>query len=521
MDQAFRAFHLVPDDRAQDDVEDAAPAPAAMENGFDALPLRCTRKRSQQQLPSGVAHRSAGHMELIRKERKLMSKDRQHETDMKGAEALGEAWDREVGLRAGDRAAIGQQEPAAQQPNQWTPLGMMQAGFREVANKHSHGAGAAGVGETRNGLKALISLASIARRACVNKFHEWLHRLPGKVMHVERHHDPTQLKLNFGPLQQELQASGRYAIPDDSQPGRYKIVGWKEYHARFPKAQPARGYVEFFAQTLECTTVYPKTGIEDARAPLLPPSILLHADASTTYAAVEIETLELTLAKLNQVASQLRLVTVSEIPDNNSVNRRKKAFTARQLGPNILYAPGGCAAHLLHRCICVAIAEKNIIGHVHAVHVISRSTRHKERLIAAMNTIIEESWFYHAGPPPQENAMHMKQIMDHTILRRLDHVTGVVSSEPLPADPSEIDDGPRLELKEGELPFSSRRQGASLIYKFLNADPRMPRVGHYCQGCCRSEAEAMANVKAAALQWGPSRRLLFHHTLHRPTRLID
>ena len=82
----------------------------------------------------------------------------------------------------------------------------------------------------------------------------------------------------------------------------------------------------------------------------------------------------------------------------------------------------------------------------------------------------------------QNEHMHMKQIMGHTILKRLDHVTGVVSSEPLPADPSEIDDGPRLELKEGELPFSSRRQGASLIYKFLNADPRMPRVGHYCQG---------------------------------------
>ena len=89
MDQAFRAFHLVPDDRAQDDVEDAAPAPAAMENGFGALPLRGTRKRSQQQLPSGVAHRSAGHMELIRKERKLMSKDRQHETDVKGRGGFG------------------------------------------------------------------------------------------------------------------------------------------------------------------------------------------------------------------------------------------------------------------------------------------------------------------------------------------------------------------------------------------------------------------------------------------------
>ena len=96
----------------------------------------------------------------------------------------------------------------------------------------------------------------------------------------------------------------------------------------------------------------------------------------------------------------------------------------------------------------------------------------------------------------------MKQILDHTILRRLDHVAGCVSSDPLPDDPSEMDDAPAQPLADGDLPFSTRRSGARLVYKYMNFDPRGNIIGHYCMGCCRNEAEALANVKAAAVQGG-------------------
>ena len=118
-----------------------------------------------------------------------------------------------------------------------------------------------------------------------------------RVLHVERHHDSTQVVVRFGARQEQLQPIARYIVPveplEAGRPPRFKNVSWKEYNKRFPKAAPTKGYVEFFAQTLECSTDY-KTEIssapfyEDTRAPLLPPSILTKANASTIYEAVDV-----------------------------------------------------------------------------------------------------------------------------------------------------------------------------------------------------------------------------------------
>ena len=223
------------------------------------------RKLGHSWLPNGVVHKSPGHMALIRKERRVAKAEQGKADSIEGGAALGEAWSRAVGLRAGDEVPIGEDDDSAVYPNAWRPRRMMKVGWKEVANKHSHGRGVRGVGETRRGIDAVTSLATIARKASIAAFHGWLDAFPGKVMHVERHHDPTQLRLTFGSLEAVLHPGAKYTVPDESTPGRYKMVGWTEFHQRYPKAKPSRGYVEFFAQTLECHTVYPITKIEDSR----------------------------------------------------------------------------------------------------------------------------------------------------------------------------------------------------------------------------------------------------------------
>ena len=184
----------------------------------------------------------------MRKDRAALKKQKNHDAQRQPAIALGEAWNREVGLRAGDEAAIDPEAPlTAVNPNTWTPGGLMKVAWKEVANKHSHAAGPGGIGEARRGLDALTGLGAIARKASLKAFHAWLGAHPGNVMHVERHDDPTQLRLTFGSLlEATLQPSARYAILDDANPGRYKMVDWNAYHGKYPKAHPHCGTVELF-----------------------------------------------------------------------------------------------------------------------------------------------------------------------------------------------------------------------------------------------------------------------------------
>ena len=83
----------------------------------------------------------------MRKERRVAKAEQGKVDSIEGGAALGEDWNRAVGLRAGDGVLSGEDNDSAVHPNAWRPHGMMKVGWKEVANKHSHGSGARGVGK--------------------------------------------------------------------------------------------------------------------------------------------------------------------------------------------------------------------------------------------------------------------------------------------------------------------------------------------------------------------------------------
>ena len=82
----------------------------------------------------------------MRKEPRVAKAEQGKVDSIEGGAALGEAWNRAVGLRAGDGVLSGEDNDSAVHPNAWRPHGMMKVGWKEAANKHSHGSGVRGGG---------------------------------------------------------------------------------------------------------------------------------------------------------------------------------------------------------------------------------------------------------------------------------------------------------------------------------------------------------------------------------------
>ena len=52
----------------------------------------------------------------------------------------------------------------------------------------------------------------------------------------------------------------------------------------------------------------------------------------------------------------------------------------------------GCSAHLLRRVITNSIKEDDIVGHCHAVYIVTRQPHHREKLIQAACEIVDEDF---------------------------------------------------------------------------------------------------------------------------------
>ena len=489
-------FDIIPDGaELEAEAEEVQEDPG---HGFDMLHEQGAPEWGK--LPRGVAWRSPGHTLIMRMSKQIRVKEKAASEVASGIEALQGAWNAKVGLRLGDQVAVG---PSGKwvHGNTWSHTGLLRVAWAQVG-QHPPPAprGKGGVGETRRSADSLLSLAGALQLAVRGKLESWLSSLAGEGLHIERHHDATQLRLRFGGLQERLCPQARYTVPDLERPGRYKLVPWSEFRRRFPKAQPVLGHLEFFADQLSMHAVFP-TGIEDSRHVFLAPKILTHATASAVYSAVEELTPELTLNRVKALCHTHRIVTISEVPDSSSVNIRKKAFSATQLPATVLYTPLTCSAHLLHRVIVVASREAKLVGHCHAVHLVTRSPRHAEVIAGALRQTVDEDFEWLPGPGPADYRPHLKSILEHGILRRLDHTTGSLAKEAI-FDPDGRDDALREPISAGDRMWNRRRHGAALLLKFCQSDPRGQRIIHYCSGCCTSRGEALDHVTAAIAQAG-------------------
>lgn len=105
-------------------VEDVAGA-------FASLPTR-SGNRSDHALPSGVDRRSGGHALLMRAAKRLKAEEDHRIADRIGLDALGHAWNSELGLRFGDRVAVLDSGPVlGMQPTTWTHEGLVYAGWKD------------------------------------------------------------------------------------------------------------------------------------------------------------------------------------------------------------------------------------------------------------------------------------------------------------------------------------------------------------------------------------------------------
>jgi hypothetical protein len=137
-----------------------------------------------------------------------------HEEERSGLVALSGAWNREFGLRYGDRVDC--DTSLATQSSQWQFGSILRLAWKQVGKHHvALGRGELGIGETRRPLDALISTArclQIKSQECLASFLGGLREKSFLVVH--RFYDATPLFLTFGSLQSDLQATARYLIPD-------------------------------------------------------------------------------------------------------------------------------------------------------------------------------------------------------------------------------------------------------------------------------------------------------------------
>ena len=369
-------FDTLPILEGEDPAEEIGDGPDAkeIEAGFAVLPQESGKRDKVARLPPGLGYRSHGHTALMRQQRKVLQAQRQTEQAQASHAALAHHWNAQHGLRRGEVVLHGS---SGTQPNTWQPAGVLLQAWRQVGKRSRQARGPQGVGETRRPLDCLALVAAAALHAAQSSFHEWLSALsPQAPLHVERHYDPTGLLFSFGAFTRHVHKKALYLVSDGA--GGYSKVTADDPLFTRKHRQPQQGCLEFFAQTLSVHTKDLDTGADITRDVLILPSVLSKASASATFSALEFKTPEFTRDMLLSLAAKHSVLTISEIADNNGVNKRKKLFSCRGSPKNLLHTPGGCVTHLLQRTITTGWQEKDFAGTCYSVWLVTRQPRYKE-----------------------------------------------------------------------------------------------------------------------------------------------
>ena len=370
MAAAFAALPILEGEDPADECSEALEATAIAE-GFALLPQD---SRKERRLPQGVAHKSAGHTALMRAQKQNWQEKRRREADQHAHSALVENWNAEHALRQGD---VILQEPGGTHLRTWQPSGVLRVAWRQLGKHTRLSRGCQGVGETRRPLDCLALTAAAGILSTEQALKEWLSSLqPQCPLHVERHYDPTKLRFKFGRFTGKIHKHASYLVSDGH--GGFKKVTAQDAGFDQRRRPPQQGRLEFFVQSLSLHTT--SDGGPESRDVMILPCILSKATASATFTAIERSTPEFTAESLNDIAAKHTVVTVSEIADNNGVNRRKKLFTARNSPGNVFYTPGGCITHLLQRAISSSIQEGGFVGVCYSIWLTTRHPRYKDQM---------------------------------------------------------------------------------------------------------------------------------------------
>jgi len=368
-------------------------------------------------------------------------------------------------------------------------------------------AGAVGFDSTRRSLETLVNVAAVicllVGKGMLKVFHGLTEndRRDIHAVCIGRHFDSTPMLLRYGSYQNDLFKVARYlrrVDPPENEPfrpPRWLLIQYDEWKKDHPHARrPESGVLEVLAQ--QCYLSWGGFRGSDADPDLLwrcsqecvaPPMLIDHSNASTTFSAVERAWSPFDLAGIHTLAASLSsedgVVILGDVPDSAKPNVRLKNHVAQELAacPNALYNKSGrCEGHKLHTIITTEMKEDKVVGHAHAFQrCLTVQTRKKSLEQAALEIIVDEI-DVQAGMPPEENVVHLENIIAHTFGRTKRFIV---------ADTLDDEDAATFRAIEEALPA---------LRAYANGDTRKPRTQHYCNGCCLDENGVVSKAIAAA-----------------------
>ena len=147
--QAFDLLPAVPHGEPEHALEQAG---ISFEQAFGALPDAVAGRPPPKR--TRVEQAAFARKALAAKQQQAASDNR--------LDIVAQAWNEQHGLRAGDRLVLHKRRKSHEHKNKWGVDGLLRVGFGSVGRAAP---GRGGVGETRNGLLAVTSVAHILNRA--------------------------------------------------------------------------------------------------------------------------------------------------------------------------------------------------------------------------------------------------------------------------------------------------------------------------------------------------------------------
>eukprot|EP00971_Amphidinium_carterae_P038588 758474-Amphidinium_carterae.2 len=136
-----------------------------------------------------------------------------------------------------------------------------------------------------------------------------------------------------------------------------------------------------------------------------------------------------------------------------------------------------------------ALQESRMIGDIYALAYCCSQPAQQMTLHKALRDLVSEELIWVVGEQPASTAHAM------TIGKVIQH--GALRAERL----REAQTAAGITSLEASLEGNGR-ESLRILSKVLNGDPSIPRVQHYCAGCCASREEACERVCAAVIQSG-------------------
>jgi hypothetical protein len=283
------------------------------------------------------------------------------------------------------------------------------------------------------------------------------------------------MKCAFGVLASQLIPTARF-FSWNAAGNRWEAMRAERFRVITQRGLPNRGVLEVFQQRMEVCWAT-RQGVHKQNY-LVPPRILPDQRASALMAAVESGIPELSNGALAGLSRDLRVIILAECPDASTACRRKLWATHARLPDRVLYVPGTCAAHQIHRVICHNDG-KAIVSDLYAMTYVCHMASHSLWLYRKLQHWVEDNLEITVGAEVSQVDMaqwrrRTQHVLEHSLLRRA-HRTRARQEHAVDDDPAEL----RVAANEKQL-----QRRSSMILEMCNADIRLPKPRHIEVGCC-------------------------------------